>query len=113
MDFSDGTDAQFDDDDYELGLDSALDEVLVPQGWLSLRRGHLGPARVYDTWYFELPSGVAMFLAPVEKRGYEVIHRIGSVIQEPRLYPIPRERLIGQLNRLEAEGTLAWPTVLS
>jgi hypothetical protein len=36
MDFEDGVDAEFDDDEYELGLDSALDEVLVPRGWLSL-----------------------------------------------------------------------------
>ncbi|AIV39175.1 hypothetical protein [Curtobacterium sp. MR_MD2014] len=113
MNFEDGIDAEFDDDDYELGLDSALDEVLVLRGWLSLRRGHLGPARLYDTWYFELPSSVAMFLAPVEKRGYEVVHRVGSAIQEPRLYSISRERLIEQLNRLETRGTLASSTLMS
>jgi hypothetical protein len=106
MDSEDGTDVEAEDDDFEYGLDSALDEVLVPRGWLSLRRGHQRPARVWDMWYFELPSGAAMFLSPIEKGGYLVVHRIGSDIQEPSFYSIPRERLIEQLNRLETEGTL-------
>lgn len=113
VDLEDETDTDFDDDDFEYGLDSALDEVLVPRGWLSLRRGHLGQARVWDMWYFELPSGAAMFLSPIENGGYFVVHRIGPDIQEPSYYSITRERLIEQLNRLETEGTLAWPTVLS
>ncbi|MGN7191984.1 hypothetical protein [Curtobacterium sp. SAFR-003] len=113
MDLEDETDAEFDDDDFEYGLDSALDEVLVPRGWLSLRRGHLGKAQVWDMWYFELPSGAAMFLSPIEKGGYFVIHRVGSAIQEPRHYSISRERLIEQLNHLETQGTLARPTLLS
>lgn len=48
MDSEDGTGFEAEDDDFEYGLDSALDEVLVTRGWLSLRRGHLGPARVWD-----------------------------------------------------------------